>query len=133
MLAIREPYFRDKLRRRRRSRLPVLLAFGLAVLVGQKLYGRYEQYRYRLNRKVAQKQIESEIRYYLKNETLTFGANDAVELEKIVFDWPNYWVQNQAPSCRVTSRCKTYKTRSTADFHGSFLDLNCRCRCNAST
>ncbi|QNJ10672.1 DUF389 domain-containing protein [Synechococcus sp. M16.1] len=43
VLAIREPYFRDKLRRRRRSRLPVLLALGLAVLVGQKLYGRYEQ------------------------------------------------------------------------------------------
>ena len=37
VLAIREPYFRDKLRRRRRSRLPVL--------VDQKLYGRYEQYR----------------------------------------------------------------------------------------
>ena len=36
MLAIREPYFRDKLRRRRRSRLPVLLALGLAVLVGHK-------------------------------------------------------------------------------------------------
>ena len=58
----------------------MLLALGLAVLVGQKLYGRYEQYRYRLNREVAQKQIESEIRYYLKNETLTFGVNDAVEL-----------------------------------------------------
>ena len=42
----------------------------------------------------AQKQIESEIRYYLRNETLTFGANDAVELEKIAFDWPNYWEQN---------------------------------------
>ena len=104
VLAIREPYFRDKLRRCRRSRLPVLLALGLAVVVGQKLYGRYEQYRYRLNREVAQKQIESEIRYYLKNETLTFGANDAVELEKVVFDWPNYWEQNQAPSFLVVVR-----------------------------
>ena len=104
MLAIREPYFRDKLRRRRRSRLPVLLALGLAVVVGQKLYGRYEQYRNRLNREVAQKQIESEIRCYLKNETLTFGANDAVELEKLVFDWPNYWEQNQAPSFLVVMR-----------------------------
>ena len=104
VLAIREPYFRDKLRRRRRSRLPVLLALGLAVLVGQKLYGRYEQYRYKLNREVAQKQIESEIRYYLKNETLTFGANDAVELEKVVFDWPDYWEQNQAPSFLVVVR-----------------------------
>nr|WP_284500361.1 DUF389 domain-containing protein [Synechococcus sp. MU1651] len=104
VLAIREPYFRDKLRRRRRSRLPVLLALGLAVVVGQKLYGRYEQYRYRLNREVAQKQIESEIRYYLKNETLTFGANDALKLEKVVFDWPDYWEQNQAPSFLVVVR-----------------------------
>ena len=55
MLAIREPYFRDKLRRRRRSRLPVLLALGLAVIVGQKLYGRYDQYRFKLNTEVAQK------------------------------------------------------------------------------
>jgi hypothetical protein len=53
---------------------------------------------------VAQKQIESEIRYYLKNETLTFGANDAVELEKVVFDWPDYWEQNQAPSFLVVVR-----------------------------
>ena len=59
---------------------------------------------YRLNREVAQKQIESEIRYYLKNETLTFGANDAVELEKVVFDWPDYWEQNQAPSFLVVVR-----------------------------
>ena len=104
VLAIREPYYRDKLRRRRRSRLPVLLALGLAVLVGQKLYGRYEQYRFKLKREVAQKQIESEIRYYLKNETLTFGANEAVELEKVVFDWPNYWEQNKAPSFQVVVR-----------------------------
>ena len=59
---------------------------------------------YRLNREVAQKQIESEIHYYLKNETLTFGANDAVELEKVVFDWPDYWEQNQAPSFLVVVR-----------------------------
>ena len=104
VLAIREPYFRQKLRQRRRSRLPVLLALGLAVLVGQKLYGRYEQYRFKLKREVAQKQIESGIRYYLKNETLTFGANDAVELEKIVFDWPDYWEQDRAPTFQVVVR-----------------------------
>ena len=104
VLAIREPYFRQKLRQRRRSRLPVLLALGLAVLVGQKLYGRYEQYRFKLKREVAQKQIESGILYYLKNETLTFGANDAVELEKIVFDWPDYWEQNRAPTFQVVVR-----------------------------
>ena len=34
VLAIREPHYRDQLRRRRSSRLPVLLALGLAVLVG---------------------------------------------------------------------------------------------------
>ena len=82
------------------------------MLVGQKLYGRYEQYRYRLNREVAQKQIESEIRYYLKNETLTFGANDAVELEKVVFAWPDYWEQNQAPSFLVVVRSLEHKLPS---------------------
>ena len=35
---------------------------------------------------------------------MTFGANDAVELEKVVFDWPDYWEQNQAPSFLVVVR-----------------------------
>nr|WP_170951240.1 DUF389 domain-containing protein [Synechococcus sp. UW106] len=104
VLAIREPYFREKLRRRRRSRLPVLLAVGLAVLVGQKLYERYERHLFKLKQEAAKEQIESDIRYYLKNETLTFGANEALELEKIVFDWPNYWEQNQAPTLQVVVR-----------------------------
>ena len=105
-MAIREPYFRNKLRRRRRSRLPVLLALGLAVLVGEKLYGRYEQYRFKVRREVAQKQIESEIRirYYLKNDTLTFGANGAVEMEKVVFDWFDNREQNQALSFQSVVR-----------------------------
>ena len=104
VLAIREPYFRDKLRRRRRSRLPVLLALGLAVPVGQSLYGRYKQDLFKLKQEAAKGQIESEIRYFLKNETLTFGANDLVELEKIVFDWPNFWEQNRAPTFQVVVR-----------------------------
>ena len=104
VLALREPYFRDKLRHRRRSRLPVLLALGLAVFVGQKLYGRYEQYRFKLRREATQKQIESGIRAYLKTGTVTFGANDAVELEKIIFDWPNYWERNRAPTLQVVVR-----------------------------
>ena len=104
VLAIREPYFREKLRRRRRSRLPVLLAVGLAVLVGQKLYERYERHLFKLKQEAAKEQSESDIRYYLKNETLTFGANEALELEKIVFDWPNYWEQNQAPTLQVVVR-----------------------------
>ena len=104
VLAIREPYFREKLRRRRRSRLPVLLAVGLAVLVGQKLYERYERHLFKLKQEAAKEQIESDIRYYLKNETLTFGANEALELEKIVFDWPNFWEQNRAPTLQVVVR-----------------------------
>ena len=104
VLAVREPYFREKLRRRRRSRLPVLLAVGLAVPVGQKLYGRYEQHLFTLRQEAAKGQIESEIRYFLKNETLTFGANDSVELERIVFDWPNFWEQNRAPTFQVVVR-----------------------------
>ena len=104
VLAIREPYFREKLRRRRRSRLPVLLALGLAVLVCQKLYERYERHLFKLKQEAAKEQIESDIRYYLKNETLTFGANEALELEKIDFDWPNYWEQNRAPTLQVVVR-----------------------------
>ena len=104
VLAIREPYFREKLRRRRRSRLPVLLAVGLAVLVGQKLYERYERHLFKLKQEAAKEQIESDIRYYLKNETLTFGANEALELEKIDLDWPNYWEQNRAPTLQVVVR-----------------------------
>ena len=104
VLAIREPYFREKLRRRRRSRLPVLLALGLAVLVGQKLYERYERHLFKLKQEAAKEQIESDIRYYLKNETLTFGANEALELEKIDLDWPNYWEQNRAPTLQVVVR-----------------------------
>ena len=42
VLAIREPYFRNKLRRQRRSRLLLLLALSLASWVGFKLYSRYE-------------------------------------------------------------------------------------------
>ena len=97
-----------------------------------------------MKREVAQKQIDSEIRYYLKNETLTVGANVAVELEKIIFDWPNYSEQKEAPSFQVvvrsvdpklpsTSRFRTFKTPLTADLQGNSLALNCRCRCNAST
>ena len=125
------------------KRPPVLLALGLAVLVGQKLYKRYEQYKFKLNREVAQKQIKSEIRYYLKEETLTFGANDAVELEKVVFDWPDYWEQNQAPSFQVVVRSLAPKLPSykqvqniqdtiNSRLSGQFPGLNCRCRFNAS-
>ena len=104
VLAIREPYFREKLRRRRRSRLPVLLALGLAVLVGHNLYWRYDKYRFNLKREITKEQIESDIHYFLKNETLTFGANDAVELEKIVFDWPKFEEKNRAPTFLVVVR-----------------------------
>ena len=87
-----------------------------------------------MRREVAKKQIESEIRYYLKNETLTFGANDAVELEKVVFDWPNYWEQNQAPSFQVVVRSLDPKLPSykqvqniqdtiNSTFSGQFLVL----------
>ena len=72
--------------------------------MGQKLYGRYEQYKFKVRREAAKEQIESEIRYFLRNETLTFGANDSVELEKIVFDWPDFWEQNRAPTFQVVVR-----------------------------
>ena len=80
------------------------LALGLAVPVGQRLYARYEQRLFTISQEAAKEQIESEIRYFLKNETLTFGASDTVELEKIVFDWPNFWEQNRAPTFQVVVR-----------------------------
>ena len=72
--------------------------------VGQRLYERYEQRLFTLRQEAAKEQIESEISYFLKNETLTFGANDAVELEKIVFDWSILWEQNRAPTFLVVVR-----------------------------
>ena len=63
---------------------------GLSRSGGSKRYGRYEQHLFKLKRADAKEQIESEIRYFLRNETLTFGADDSVELEKIFFDWPNF-------------------------------------------
>ena len=103
--AIREPYFRDKLRRRKAT-LPIARAVGpeLSRSGGSKLYGRYEQHLFKLRREAAKEQIESEIRYFLRNETLTFGANDSVELEKIVFDCPNFWEQYRAPTFQVVVR-----------------------------
>ena len=61
------------------------------MLVGQKLYRRYEQDLFKVSREMAQKQIESEICYYLKNETLTFtfGATDTVKMGKVVFSIDN--------------------------------------------
>lgn len=104
VLAIREPYFRDKLRKERRSRIPIIVAITLALIIGQKLYGRYEQYLYALKRDVAKEKIEKGIRSYLKRGTLTFGANDALELASIDFDWPDYWEANAVPTLQVVVR-----------------------------
>jgi uncharacterized membrane protein len=89
VLAIREPYFRDKLRLQPRSRLLLLLALTLASWVGFKLYGRYEQHLYALKRDNAKVRIEEGITTYLKQRTQTFGSNDSLELENILFDWPD--------------------------------------------
>ena len=65
----------------------MLLTLGLTVAVDQNcMAGRYEQHLFKLRRKAAKEQIESEIRLFLRNETFTFGANDSVDLEKIVFE-----------------------------------------------
>ena len=70
VLAIREPYFRDKLRRRKATLpIPIARAVGpeLSRSGGSKLYGRYEQHLFKLRREAAKEQIESEIRYFLRN------------------------------------------------------------------
>ena len=112
VLAIREPYFRDKLRRQRRSRLPLLLALALASWVGFKLYGRYEQHLYAVKRDNAKVRIEQGISAYLKQRTQTFGSNDSLELENILFDWPDYWSSNQTPKILVVVRVTNPTTPS---------------------
>lgn len=112
VLAIREPYFRDKLIRQRRSRLPLLLALGMATLVGYKLYGRYQQYLYKVKRDYAKETIEISIRSYLKRGTATFGNNDALELESVNFDWPDYWETNSSPTMQVVVRVTDPETPS---------------------
>ena len=112
VLAIREPYFRDKLRRQRRSRLPLLLALALASWVGFKLYGRYEQHLYAGKRENAKVRIEQDIRAYLKPRTQTFGSNDSLELENILFDWPDYWSSNQTPKILLVVRVTNPTTPS---------------------
>ena len=112
VLAIREPYFRDKLRRQRRSRLLLLLALGLASWVGFKLYGRYEQHLYALKRDNLKVRIEQDISTYLKRQTQTFGSNDSLELDNIEFDWPNYWSSNQTPKILLVVRVTNPTTPS---------------------
>ena len=112
VLAIREPYFRDKLRRQRRSRLLLLLALGLASWVGFKLYGRYEQHLYTLKRDNLKVRIEQDISTYLKRQTQTFGSNDSLELDNIQFDWPNYWSSNQTPKILLVVRVTNPTTPS---------------------
>ena len=112
VLAILEPYFRDKLRRQRRSRLLLLLALGLASWVGFKLYGRYEQHLYALKRDNLKVRIEQDISTYLKRQTQTFGSNDSLELDNIQFDWPNYWSSNQTPKILLVVRVTNPTTPS---------------------
>ena len=112
VLAIREPYFRDKLRRQRHSRLLLLLALGLASWVGFKLYGRYEQHLYALKRDNLKVRIEQDISTYLKRQTQTFGSNDSLELDNIQFDWPNYWSSNQTPKILLVVRVTNPTTPS---------------------
>ena len=112
VLAIREPYFRDKLRRQRRSRLPLLLALALASWVGFKLYGRYEQHLYAVKRDNAKVRIEKDNSAYLKQRTQTFGSNDSLELENILFDWPDYWSSNLTPKILLVVRVTNPTTPS---------------------
>lgn len=104
VLAIREPYFREKLRHSRRSRLPVLISVGLLLLVGYKLHGRLDQLLYKIKREASKQTIEQDIRSYLKRGTLTFGANKSLDLESVDFDWPDYWQTNATPKLQLVVR-----------------------------
>ena len=104
VLAIRESYFREKLRHSRRSRLPVLISVGLLLLVGYKLHGRLDQLLYKIKREASKQTIEQDIRSYLKRGTLTFGANKSLDLESVDFDWPDYWQTNATPKLQLVVR-----------------------------
>ena len=112
VLAIREPYFREKLRQQRRSRLPLLLALGLITLTGYKLYGRYEKKLYEVKRDYLKEKIETRIETYLKRETSTFGNNDELELSSVNIDWPDYWKKEDYPIMTVVVRVTNPKTPS---------------------
>ena len=112
VLAIREPYFREKLRQQRRSRLPLLVALGLATLTGYKLYGRYEKKLYEVKRDYLKEKIETRIKTYLKRETATFGNNDELELSGVNIDWPDYWKKEDYPIMTVVVRVTNPKTPS---------------------
>lgn len=103
-LAIREPYFRKKLRVQRRSRLPFVFALALASWVGVKLYGRYEQHLFDLRRESAKVRIEREVITTLKQRTETFGNNAFLEMESIEFDWPDFWDNDQSPKILIVVR-----------------------------
>ena len=90
----------------------LLLALALASWVGFKLYGRYEQHLYALKRDSAKVRIEQGISAYLKQRTQTFGSNDSLELENILFDWPDYWSSNQTPKILVVVRVTNPTTPS---------------------
>ena len=113
VLAIREPYFQEKLRRSRRSRLPVLLSLGLLIFIGEKLLEPSDQYLYKLRREAFKRRIETEISSYLKRGTLTFGANDALEMERIHFDWPDDWRTKTKPKLQLVVRVTDPTTPST--------------------
>ena len=113
VLAIREPYFQEKLRRSRRSRLPVLLSLGLLIFIGEKLLEPSDQYLYKLRREAVKRRIETEISSYLKRGTLTFGANDALEMERIHFDWPDDWRTKTKPKLQLVVRVTDPTTPST--------------------
>ena len=103
-LAIREPYFRKKLRVQRRSRLPFVLALALASWVGVQLYGRYEHHLFELRRESAKARIEREVIATLNQKTETFGNNDFLEMQSIEFDWPDFWDNDQSPKVLVVVR-----------------------------
>ena len=103
-LAIREPYFRKKLRVQRRSRLPFVLALALASWVGVQLYGRYEHHLFELRRESAKARIEREVIATLNRKTETFGNNDFLEMQSIEFDWPDFWDNDQSPKVLVVVR-----------------------------
>ena len=74
------------------------------MFIGENLLGRYDQYLNNIKREAAKRRIETEIRSYLYRRTLTFGANEALQMESIDFDWPDHWRTRAKPKLQLVVR-----------------------------
>ena len=104
VLAIREPLFPRSTAQKKTVETSSPAGVGVTVSRRPEAFRPLQQYLYNLKRTVVKERIEADIRTYLKRGTVTFGANDALDLGSIDFDWPDYWQSNRSPTLEVVVR-----------------------------